>query len=244
MKTVLHKADSRGGAEHAWLSTRHTFSFANYYDPSRMGFGTLRVLNDDLIAPGKGFGMHPHDNMEIITIPLSGMLEHKDSMGNVGVVKVTDEDMDVQVMSAGTGIVHSEYNASVDTPVSLLQIWVMPNAINVKPRYEQVSLTHEGRINKLQQIVSPEGKDAPLWIHQTAWFYLSQLEVGTTVEYKSKAEGNGLYVFVIHGDVQVDEHKLGARDGLGLYDFDRTIPISFTAKGEGCEFLLMDLPMV
>jgi redox-sensitive bicupin YhaK (pirin superfamily) len=242
MKSVLHRAESRGGAKHEWLNTHHTFSFANYYDPQRMGFGVLRVLNDDTIAPGKGFGMHPHDNMEIITIPLEGRLEHKDSMGNVGVVRNNDEEMDVQVMSAGTGIVHSEYNASIEDPVKLLQIWIMPRTSYVRPRYEQVSLVHASRHNKLQEIISPEDHDAPLWIHQNAWMYLGKFDKDKTTHHRIKSPKNGLYIFVISGSVQVGEFTLRDRDGLGIFDIDDDTEFSFSAVTD-CEFLLFDVPM-
>ena len=233
--TILHKADTRGDADHGWLHSRHTFSFANYYDPSRMHFGALRVLNDDYVAPGMGFGTHPHDNMEIISIPLEGDLEHKDSMGNVAVIRHGD----IQVMSAGTGIRHSEYNKNDDQPVKFLQIWVFPNKRNVTPRYDQITLNIEDRKNRFQQIVSPNPDDEGVWIHQNAWFHIADLEKGTSLDYTIKGEGNGLYVFVLAGDVAVEGLELNSRDGFGIWDINR---VNFTATGN-TSLLLMEVPM-
>ncbi|GJQ32611.1 MAG: hypothetical protein HBSAPP04_14500 [Ignavibacteriaceae bacterium] len=233
--TILHKADTRGDADHGWLHSRHTFSFANYYDPSRMHFGALRVLNDDYVAPGMGFGTHPHDNMEIISIPLEGDLEHKDSMGNVAVIRHGD----IQVMSAGTGIRHSEYNKNDDQPVKFLQIWVFPNKRNVTPRYDQITLNIEDRKNRFQQIVSPNPDDEGVWIHQNAWFHIADLEKGTSLDYTIKGEGNGLYVFVLAGDVAVEGQELNSRDGFGIWDINR---VNFTATGN-TSLLLMEVPM-
>jgi quercetin 2,3-dioxygenase len=168
MKTIFHSSSSRGHANHGWLKSHHSFSFANYYNPEKIHFGALRVLNDDYVAPGMGFGEHPHQNMEIISIPLEGDLEHKDSMGNVTVIKHGD----IQVMSAGTGVYHSEYNKSKSNSVKFLQIWVIPNKENVKPRYDQITLNLKDRENKLQQILSPDANDEGVWIHQDAWFHL------------------------------------------------------------------------
>jgi len=199
--TVLHKAETRGHANHGWLNSYHTFSFANYYNPERIHFGALRVLNDDTVEAGMGFGTHPHDNMEIVSIPLEGDLEHKDSMGNVSVIKHGD----VQVMSAGTGITHSEYNKNKDSLVKFLQIWIFPNKKNVTPRYDQIKLNVEDRHNKLQQILSPKKDDAGVWIHQNAWFHLGKFDKGVTADYNIKAKGNGVYVFVLNGEVKVDD---------------------------------------
>ena len=232
---ILHKADTRGDADHGWLHSRHTFSFANYYDPSRMHFGALRVLNDDYVAPGMGFGTHPHDNMEIISIPLEGDLEHKDSMGNVAVIRHGD----IQVMSAGTGIRHSEYNKNDDQPVKFLQIWVFPNKRNVTPRYDQITLNIEDRKNRYQQIVSPTPDDEGVCIHQNAWFHIADLEKGTSLDYTIKGEGNGLYVFVLAGDVAVEGLELNSRDGFGIWDINR---VNFTATGN-TSLLLMEVPM-
>ncbi|WP_395626108.1 pirin family protein [Daejeonella sp.] len=235
MKTALHKAETRGNANHGWLHSRHSFSFAGYHDPQRMNFGVLRVLNDDIVAGGMGFGAHPHDNMEIISIPLEGDLEHQDSMGNKTVIK----NGDIQVMSAGTGISHSEYNKNADKEVRFLQIWVFPNKRNVKPRYGQITLNLEDRYNKLQQILSPNSEDAGVWIHQNAWFHLGKFDGGFSTEYQVKGIGNGVYAFILSGDVQIHDQKLNARDGLGIWETDKfTISASSNA-----EILLMEVPM-
>ncbi len=233
---VLHTSESRGLADHGWLVSRHTFSFANYHNPERMHFGVLRVLNDDYVAEGKGFGTHPHDNMEIISIPLSGDLQHRDSMGNIAVIK----NGDVQVMSAGTGITHSEFNKNHDKAVKFLQIWVFPNKRNVTPRYGQLTLKKEERLNKLQQIVSPSPNDAGVWIHQNAWFYLSTLEQTNQVTHKLHTLENGAYIFVLSGQIKVNNQVLNTRDGYGIWNTDT---LSFEAT-ETAEFLVMEVPMV
>lgn len=233
--SVIHKAESRGDANHGWLHSRHTFSFANYYNPERMHFGVLRVLNDDIVSGGMGFGTHPHDNMEIISIPLEGDLEHKDSMGNATVIK----NGDVQVMSAGTGIQHSEYNKNKDKAVKFLQIWMFPNKRNVTPRYDQITLVKEDRKNKLQQILSPNEGDEGVWVHQNAWLHLADFEKGTTKKYDFKLNGNGLYVFVLSGDLLVDGVQLNARDGFGIWD---VTSVELKAASN-TEFLLMEVPM-
>ena len=234
-KTILHLADTRGDANHGWLQSKHSFSFANYYNPERMHFGMLRVLNDDTVEAGMGFGNHPHDNMEIISIPLEGDLEHKDSMGNMTVIR----EGDIQVMSAGSGIQHSEYNKNKDRVVKFLQIWVFPNQQNVMPRYDQMTLNKVDRKNKLQQIVSPNVDDAGVWIHQNAWFHLADFDQGTAVDYAFKGDGNGLYVFVLKGDLKVDDQPLHTRDGLGIWE---TNSVRITAHSNA-EFLLMEVPM-
>ena len=233
---ILHKAASRGHANHGWLDTHHTFSFANYHDPERMHFGVLRVLNDDTVEGGMGFGMHPHDNMEIITIPLSGDLEHKDSMGNTGVIK----EGDVQVMSAGTGIYHSEYNKNKDKDVSLLQIWVFPNMQNVKPRYDQKTFNREDRINKFQQIVSPMGEENGMNIHQDAWFFLGNFEKDFETTYPVKKNTNGVYIFMIDGEATINGQSLNKRDGIGISE-EQTIHIKANSEAE---ILVMDIPMI
>ncbi len=233
---VLHKAETRGLANHGWLISRHTFSFANYYNPERMRFGVLRVLNDDVVEAGEGFGTHPHDNMEIISIPLEGDLEHKDSMGNVAVIKKGD----VQVMSAGAGITHSEYNKNAGKPVKFLQIWVFPKIKNVKPRYDQITLKEEDRLNKLQQILSPNQDDEGVWIHQDAWFHLGKFEEGVSADYKLKKAGNGLYAFVLSGSFIVDGTELHDRDGLGIQDVES---VTIRSGSAGAEILLMEIPM-
>lgn len=233
--TVIHKADTRGHANHGWLDSYHTFSFGSYYDPERMHFGALRVLNDDRVDPGMGFGTHAHDNMEIISIPLEGDLEHKDSMGNVAVIKKGD----IQVMSAGTGIQHSEYNRNTDKLTKFLQIWVFPNKKNVAPRYDQISIKEEDRHNKLQQILSPDREDKGVWIHQDAWFHLGKFDKDVSTEYKLKKKGNGVYVFVLSGELEINGNKLETRDGFGIWD-TATLTIRANSKAE---FLLMEVPM-
>lgn len=233
--TILHRASSRGYANHGWLETHHTFSFASYYNPERMHFGALRVLNDDVIDGGRGFGRHPHDNMEIITIPLEGALEHQDSMKNTAVI----EHGDVQVMSAGTGIFHSEFNKNKDRKVRLLQIWVFPNKKNVTPRYDQMTLKLADRHNRLQQVVSPNPDDEGVWIHQDAWFHLGKFDQGVDTVYSIKKPGNGVYAFVLNGSVRINDQLLGARDGLGVWN---TGDITVKAESDA-EFLLMDVPM-
>ncbi len=236
-QTILHKAETRGDADHGWLHSRHTFSFANYRDLQRMHFGALRVLNDDRVAPGMGFGTHPHDNMEIISIPLEGDLEHRDSMNNVSVIKYGD----VQVMSAGTGITHSEYNKNKDRIVKFLQIWVFPKKENVTPRYDQMTLRKGDRLNKFQQILSPKADDAGVWIHQDAWFHLGHFEKDVSALYTIKKPGNGVYAFIIGGAATIDGTKLHERDGLGTWDADS---ISFTSNSPDTEVLLMEVPML
>jgi quercetin 2,3-dioxygenase len=233
--TVLHKADTRGNANHGWLQSKHTFSFSNYHNPERMHFGVLRVLNDDTVAAGMGFGTHPHDNMEIISIPLEGDLEHKDSMGNVTVI----QNGDIQVMSAGTGIQHSEYNKNRSVQVKFLQIWIFPNKKNVTPRYDQITLNMADRKNKLQQILSPNADDEGVWIHQNAWFHLADFDKGVATEYNFKLKGNGLYIFNLKGDLKVDEQTISTRDGLGIWDTDK---VTISAESDA-EFLLMEVPM-
>ena len=233
---VLHKAETRGDANHGWLHSRHTFSFANYYNPDRMHFGVLRVLNDDIVAAGMGFNTHPHDNMEIISIPLEGDLEHKDNMGNVSVIRHGD----IQVMSAGKGITHSEFNKNRDKQVKFLQIWVFPNKKNVVPRYDQLTLKLEDRKNKFQQVLSPNPDDAGVWIYQHAWFHLSSFDKGFSKTYNIKSKGNGLYVFNLSGEIIVDDQVLSPRDGLGIWDITS---VSIKAN-TNAEFLLMEVPMV
>jgi len=234
MKTVLHKAATRGHANHGWLDSHHTFSFANYYDPARMHFGALRVLNDDIVEGGGGFGTHPHNDMEIVSIALKGDLQHKDSMGNVAVIQQND----VQIMSAGTGIYHSEFNKNQDREVNFLQIWVFPKTKGIKPRYDQKTFLPENRRNKLQVVVSPD-KDDAVDINQDAWFYLGNLDAGFETTYTLKQPGNGVYAFVINGDVTIAGEKLNKRDGLGIWEFD-TFNITADAN---TELLLIEVPM-
>ena len=235
MKTVVHKATTRGHANHGWLDSHHSFSFANYHNPERMNFGVLRVLNDDQVDKGMGFGTHPHDNMEIISIPLEGDLEHKDSMGNTTVIKSGD----VQAMSAGTGIQHSEYNESKTEDVKFLQIWLFPNQRNVTPRYDQISIQDIKKKNELYQILSPNRDDEGVWIHQDAWFHLGEFDNETASTYQLKKEGNGVYFFVLEGNVEVQGENLNKRDGFGVWD---TSSIAFIAA-KGAKFLAMEVPM-
>lgn len=235
MNTILHKASTRGHANHGWLDTYHTFSFASYYDPDRMNFGVLRVLNDDTVAPGMGFGKHPHDNMEIISIPLEGDLEHKDSMGNVAVIRQGD----VQVMSAGTGIYHSEYNRNKDQEVKFLQIWVFPNSKGVEPRYDQISIREIEKDNEFFQILSPNADDAGVWIHQDAWFSLGKFTQDVKTEYQLKSPDNGVYFFVLEGKFTIGGQELLKRDGLGVWD---TVTVPVEASGDS-RILLLEVPM-
>lgn len=237
--SILHKSDTRGHANHGWLNARHSFSFAGYYNPERMHFGVLRVLNDDIVAPAMGFGTHPHDNMEIITIPLRGALRHRDSMGNEAVI----EQNEVQIMSAGTGIQHSEFNANRDKDINLLQIWLFPKYRNVTPRYAQRSFLPEDRVNQLQTVVAPLGSEEEkadaIGIHQDAWFSLGTLKEGIEKTYSVKKEGNGVYLFVIEGSVLVNDQPLSKRDALGLWDLET---VSIKAETDA-EILVMDVPM-
>ena len=219
-----------------WLDTHHTFSFANYYNPERMHFGVLRVLNDDVVAPGRGFGTHPHDNMEIISIPLSGDLEHKDSMGNVTVIK----EGDIQVMSAGTGVFHSEYNKNKDQEVKFLQIWLFPNKRDVTPRYDQIKLPDQKQKNAFIQVLSPNPDDAGVWIHQKAWFHIGRFDKGQKETYTLKDPvRNGVYAFILEGKVTIEGQALSVRDGFGVWDADA---IDLQADGDA-RVLLMEVPM-
>jgi|TARA_B110000879_G_scaffold93697_1_gene128241 hypothetical protein len=235
MNTVIHKAETRGNANHGWLNSNHTFSFANYHNPERMNFGVLRVLNDDRVQAGMGFGTHPHDNMEIISIPLEGDLEHKDSIGNVAVIK----EGDVQVLSAGTGITHSEYNKNKDKEVKFLQIWVFPKEKNVSPRYDQISIRDIEKENKFYQVLSPSKEDQGVWINQDAWFNLGKFTKGSRDQYKIQKPGNGVYVFVLEGDVEINGEQLSLRDGMGIWDAES---INLMANSDA-RVLLMDVPM-
>ncbi len=235
MKTVLHKASTRGHANHGWLDSHHTFSFANYRNPERMNFGVLRVLNDDVVAGGMGFNTHPHDNMEIISIPLEGDLEHKDSMGNVAIIK----EGDVQVMSAGTGIYHSEKNKNTNKEVKFLQIWMFPNQRDVKPRYDQISLKNFDLKNNFFQILSPNQDDDGVWVHQNAWFHLGNFEAGCSSKYELKDKRNGIYAFILDGEVTIENQNLSKRDGFGIWDTDA---ININSNSEA-RILLMEVPM-
>jgi len=237
MDIIIHRNHTRGHANHGWLDSFHTFSFAGYFHPERIHFGALRVLNDDTVSAGMGFGTHPHQNMEIISIPLEGDLEHRDSMGNVAVIRHGD----IQVMSAGSGISHSEYNRNRDKQTRFLQIWVFPNKQNVQPRYDQISLKPEDRLNRLQQILSPLPDDEGVWIHQDAWFHIGRFEEDATVTYNLKKVGNGVYVFVLEGRFEIAEELLERRDGMGISDSDVFTIKSLSADAE---ILLMEVPMM
>ncbi|AWA30422.1 hypothetical protein HYN48_10155 [Flavobacterium magnum] len=233
---VLHKANTRGYANHGWLESYHTFSFAGYNNPERVHFGVLRVLNDDRVNGGMGFGTHPHHDMEIISIPLEGDLEHKDSMGNLAVIRKGD----IQVMSAGSGISHSEYNRNEGEAVKFLQIWVIPNQRGVTPRYDQVTLNPADRHNNLQQVVSPKADDKGVWIHQDAWFHLGEFDKDVKTSYNIKKEGNGVYAFILKGSFTIDGQVLDTRDGFGITGVDS---IDISSLSDGAEILLMEVPM-
>jgi quercetin 2,3-dioxygenase len=235
MKTILHTSETRGHANHGWLDSHHTFSFAGYHDPSRVNFGALRVLNDDIVKGGAGFGRHPHDNMEIVSIPLTGALEHGDSTGGHGIIRAGE----VQIMSAGSGITHSEKNASATETVNFLQVWVFPKIRNIQPRYGQKLFPPEDRMNKFQTVVSPDKEGSALWINQDAWFSLGKLNAGKVTEYALNKKDNGVYAFVIEGDVTINGQKLSKRDGLGIWETDK---LTVVADSEA-EVLLMEVPM-
>ena len=235
MKSIIHRAESRGNANHGWLKAHHSFSFAGWFNPERMSFGALRVLNDDIIAPGAGFPTHPHENMEIITIPLSGVLEHKDSLGNVAQINTGE----VQVMSAGTGVTHSEYNASSTEELKLFQIWLFPNKQNVKPRYDELKLNLADRQNKFQQILSPSKDDDGVWIHQNAWMHLISMDNNMQKEYRLKSEENGVYIIVVKGEIEIDTEILKDRDAIGINETDHLTIRSINDS----EVLLIEVPM-
>lgn len=231
---IIHPSETRGVANHGWLNSHHTFSFADYYNPERMGFGALRVINDDSVMAGAGFGRHPHRDMEIISIPLEGALAHRDSEGNSSVIKKGE----VQIMSAGTGIFHSEMNASTTDPVKFLQIWVMPKLLGVKPRYEQKSFLTEERKNKIATVVSPDGRNGSITINQDAFFSLVNLDQGKSVTYHRQHSGNGVYIFIISGELEIEGKTFKARDGIGLAQFEAVDLKSLT----DAEVLLMEVP--
>ena len=235
MKTIIQKAAERGSGDYGWLKPNYYFSFGNYHNPEKVHFGLLRVLNDDFIGGGGAFPTHPHDNMEIVTIPLTGALKHKDSTGGQGIIKAGD----VQIMSAGTGVQHSEANESATEPVTLFQIWVFPKERNIKPRYDQRNFDIGERVNKWQIIVSPNDEDKALWINQDARFALTKLEGGKTLSYDNAFKGNGVYLVVINGSVKVDGKTLDKRDAIGISEVD-----SFTIKAtEDAELLAIEVPM-
>lgn len=235
METIIHEADSRGLADHGWLKSRHTFSFAGYHEPKRTRFGLLRVLNDDIVQPGEGFGTHPHDNMEIISIPLKGELAHKDSTGTEKVIKTGD----VQIMSAGSGLNHSEYNASKTEEVNFLQLWIFPKEKDIMPRYDQKTYNSADRLNKFQQVVSPEKNDDTLWINQDAYLSLGNIQKGRSAEYSINQKGNGVYAFVLSGSAEIAGELLASRDGIGI----EAVDIINVRAEEDSEILLIEVPM-
>ncbi len=232
MNTVLHKADTRGTANFGWLDSKHSFSFGHYYDPNRIQFGALRVLNDDIVEPGYGFGTHPHDNMEIVSIPLVGTLAHKDSTGN----EKTIQTGEVQIMSAGTGLTHSEYNHSKTERVNFLQVWVLPKQRNITPRYDQRFF--DFKPNAFTLVVAPDEENA-LWINQDAWFSIGKLEAGQELAYATHQSGNGVYAFVIDGLVEIGGNQLSKRDGIGIVG---EANISFKATTD-LTVLVIEVPM-
>jgi redox-sensitive bicupin YhaK (pirin superfamily) len=234
MKTILHKAGTRGHADHGWLNSYHSFSFAGYHNPERMHFGALRVLNDDTVKQGMGFGKHPHDNMEIVSIPLSGDLHHKDSTGRDKIIRQGD----VQIMSAGSGITHSETNANHDKEVKFLQLWVFPKERNIAPRYDQKTFLPEHRLNQLLTVVAPDD-DKAVWINQDAWFTLGKFSKDFTTTYHLHKEGNGVYAFILNGNFTINDQSLEARDGYGVSE---TGSISIKADTDA-EILLIEVPM-
>ena len=236
MEPMYHENQSRGLADHGWLKSRHTFSFADYYNPERMNFGLLRVLNDDIVTPSMGFGTHPHENMEIISIPLSGSLRHQDSMGNKHVISTGE----VQIMSAGSGITHSEYNNSSSEDVKFLQIWVLPKEMDINPRYDQKIFDVVNRRNRFQLLVAPETSEEAVWINQDAWFSLADIEAEQQVNYEKNNTKNGVYFFVIEGNANIDGNDVKQRDGLGIIDGE-TYPIVAQSK---TQLLAIEVPLV
>lgn len=235
MKKIIHPSGERGSADHGWLKSQHSFSFASFYDPDKIQFGALRVLNDDRVAPGKGFGTHPHRDMEIISIPLEGALEHEDSMGNKSVIR----EGDIQVMSAGTGVRHSEYNKNGDREVAFLQIWILPDTAGVSPRYDQIRLDPAATANNWFTVLGPKGKHDGLWIHQDAWMHLGRFDAGQTPRYSLKDPAHGLYIFVLEGEVEVADTRLADRDALGVWQTD-SVDFDFRKPGR---ILLIEVPM-
>ena len=235
MKSILFKAADRGTADYGWLKPNYYFSFAQYHDNAKVHFGLLRVLNDDFIAGGGSFPTHPHDNMEIVTIPFTGALKHKDSTGGEGVIQAGD----IQIMSAGTGVQHSEANASATEPVTLFQVWIFPKERNIKPRYDQKTFDVTQRNNKWQTVVSPIDADNALWINQDARFALTNLAAGKEITYTNAFANNGVFIVVINGAVTVDEQQLNKRDALGISETEN---FTITAL-EDAELLAIEIPM-
>lgn len=237
MQKIIHKADTRGHVDHGWLNAHHSFSFASWHNPERVRFGVLRVLNDDVVDPDMGFGMHPHDNMEIVTIIMKGQLKHRDSMGSDGTIKANE----IQVMSAGKGVMHSEFNPSQDEKVELFQIWIFPREKDIEPRYDQMSFDPEGKVDKLQTLVTPdkESKDA-MWINQDAYLSMGKFEPGKELDYDIKIKGNGAYIMVVEGTIEVDGEKLERRDAIGVWDTDK---VKIKILEQETEILIIEVPM-
>jgi redox-sensitive bicupin YhaK (pirin superfamily) len=235
MKTIYHPADERGKANFGWLDSHHSFSFGHYHDPQKMHFGALRVLNDDVVTGGEGFGAHPHDNMEIVSIPLLGALQHKDSTGRNEIIK----QHDVQIMSAGTGITHSEFNASETDAVNFLQLWIFPKKRNIEPRYEQKAFSPTERSNRFQTVVAPDDSNA-VQINQDAWFSLGNFDTQFSTTYNLHKKGNGVYAFIIEGSVTINGQQLNKRDGFGISDVEQLDIMSNSPS----EILLIEVPMV
>ncbi len=235
MKTIFHSATSRGHADHGWLNAHHSFSFANWYDASRVHFGMLRVLNDDIVAGGEGFGMHPHNDMEIITIILKGALQHKDNMGNGSIIKPGD----VQVMSAGTGVLHSEFNPLDAEATNLFQLWIIPKEKNIAPRYDQRTYNDEERNNKIQTVASGFKGENELYIHQDAAISLANIQAGSSLEYTMKKSGNGVYIMSVNGNVDVEGTQLDSRDAIGIWE---TNNIKMSSMN-GSDIMIIEVPM-
>lgn len=234
MKSIFHPADSRGHNNFSWLNSYHSFSFGNYYHPDKIHFGALRVLNDDVVTPGNGFGAHPHENMEIISIPLEGVLEHEDNVGNKGIIEYGD----VQIMSAGTGIQHSEYNHSRQLPVKFLQIWIFPHTKSLNPSYDQKTFDIKERLDKWQILADPKGETG-VKINQNSWLAVSKLNADRPLQYDLKDKRNGVYVFLLSGSIHIGNQVLAARDASGIWDIES---IAIEAS-ELSEVLVIEVPM-
>jgi len=234
---TIHRASTRGIFKVDWLNSHRTFSFGNYHNPERMNFGALRVINDDVIKGGNGFDLHPHKNIEIISIPLEGDLAHEDSMGNITVIRQGD----IQLMSAGTGLTHSEDNKNEDQEVKFLQIWVRPNVRDTEPKYDQASLDINSYINNFEQIVSPNKEDKGVCIQQQAWFHIGKFDKDFETNYRLKLKGNGVYAFVIEGAFQINNQNLDTRDGMGISNIES---LQIQSKSENARLLLMEVPMI
>lgn len=235
MKTVFHSAALRGHADHGWLNAHHSFSFANWYDPSRIHFGMLRVLNDDIVAGGEGFGMHPHNDMEIITIIHEGALEHKDNMGNGSIIKPGD----VQVMSAGTGVMHSEFNPLKDEATNLFQIWIFTKEKGIAPSYDQKSFNVADRKNNVQTVASGFKKGDELYIHQNAAISLANLDKNSELKYTLHDKNNGAYIMVINGSLDVEGAKLEKRDAIGVWETENIM----LKSDDSAEIIIIEVPM-